>query len=88
MKQKDIDCYLISKGEFVPAILEEYLFITLSKSLKRNGTEILHFVDKTIEVEGIYIPAKGVEKLPVFDIEKINKNIIKVGDKNSVVHFR
>lgn len=57
----DISCYLVSNGEFKSAIIPEKLLVELSKNLRTKGIETVHFADKSIDVEGLYIPAKGVE---------------------------
>ena len=55
----DIGCWLISSGQFKPAKLPEHLLIELCKNLRMKGTEIVHFRGRSIEVEGVYIPARG-----------------------------
>lgn len=55
----DIACYFVSKGEFKKALIPEQLLIELAKSLRTVGKEVVHLQSGTIEVEGVYIPAKG-----------------------------
>jgi hypothetical protein len=55
----DIACFLVAEGEFKKAIIPEELATELIKSLRTKGTEIVHFQNSSVEVEGIYIPAKG-----------------------------
>ena len=55
----NIGCYLISDGERKEAFIAEKMLLELVKSLRNNGKEWVHFKDNSIEVEGIYIPAKG-----------------------------
>lgn len=55
----NIGCYLISEGKFEKALLPEEILVNLSKSLRNDGVEIVHFENRSILVEGIYIPAKG-----------------------------
>jgi hypothetical protein len=57
----DIGCYLISNREFEGAKIPEELLIELCKSLRTNGTETVHFANRSILVEGIYIPAKAIK---------------------------
>lgn len=57
----NISCYLISNGEFVTASLPKDLLVELAVSLRQNGEEQVHFPDRSILVEGIYIPAKGTK---------------------------
>lgn len=55
----NITCFLVREGKFESAILPEKLLLELTKNLRNSGTETVHFTDKSIEVEGVYIPAKG-----------------------------
>jgi len=55
----NISCYLISKGEFKPVDIPEELLSELCKNLREKGNEIAHISSGSIEVEGVYIPAKG-----------------------------
>lgn len=55
----DIGCYLITENKLEKALLPEELLLGLAKSLRDNGTEIVRYVNRSIVVEGIYIPAKG-----------------------------
>jgi hypothetical protein len=55
----NIKCFLVSDGKFEKAILPETLLGELVKSLKTKGIETVHFAERSIEVEGIYIPAKN-----------------------------
>lgn len=57
----DIGCYLVSGGQLEKGLLPEKLLVDLAKSLRENGKEVVHYTDKSIEVEGIYIPAKGTK---------------------------
>lgn len=59
----NIGCYLIStEGKLEKAFLPEGLLVDLSKSLRSNGVEAVHFEGKdSILVEGLYIPAKGTK---------------------------
>jgi len=54
----NISCFLVSEGKFQPAILPEDILLGLVKSLRTKGNEMVHFADKSIEVEGVYIPSK------------------------------
>jgi len=55
----DIACYLVSNGKFETAKIPEQMFLDLCKNLRNNGNELVHFMDRTIVVEGIYVPSKG-----------------------------
>lgn len=55
----NIACYLVSDGSLKKALLPEKLLLELSKSLRTTGSEIVYFTDKSINVDGVYIPAKG-----------------------------
>ena len=55
----NIECYLVTEGKFEAAVLPEKLLVELAKSLRNKGFETVHFADRSIEVEGVYIPAKG-----------------------------
>lgn len=55
----NIGCFLLVYGKFEKAVLPEELLIELSKSLREKGKEMVHFEDKSVEVEGVYVPAKG-----------------------------
>jgi hypothetical protein len=55
----NIGCFLVSEGQFVKAVIPEELVIGLVTSLRTNGKEVVHLQSKSIEVEGVYIPAKG-----------------------------
>jgi len=57
----DIACYLVTKGKLEKGLLPEKLLIELAKVLRTEGEEIVHYKDKSILVEGIYIPAKGTK---------------------------
>lgn len=54
-----IGCYLVTEGRFEQAALPQNLLVELVKSLREKGKETVHFAERSIEVEGIYIPAKG-----------------------------
>lgn len=56
-----ITCYLVSEGKFEKATIPNELLVKLSKSLRTKGKETVHFADRSIEVEGIYIPARGIK---------------------------
>ncbi|MZQ75244.1 MAG: hypothetical protein GT589_03695 [Peptoclostridium sp.] len=55
----NIGCYLLSEGKFEKAALSENLLTELAKSLRQSGKEMVHFASRSIEVEGIFIPAKN-----------------------------
>lgn len=55
----NIECYLVSNGKFETAVLPYELLTGLAKSLRNKGVETVHFSNRSIEVEGVYIPAKG-----------------------------
>lgn len=55
----NIGCYLISKGDFKEVVIPEELLSELCKNLREKGNEIAHFSFGSIEVDGVYIPAKG-----------------------------
>ncbi|QIW88811.1 hypothetical protein P59_214 [Bacillus phage P59] len=57
----NIPCYLVSEGKFETALMPEQLLTDLAKSLRTKGTETVHLQSKSIEVEGLYIPAKGTK---------------------------
>jgi hypothetical protein len=65
MKAKEFDfkCFLVSNGEFIATnISKEHLF-ELSQELRNNGIVTVHLNSRSIEVEGIYIPAKGIKTM-------------------------
>ena len=68
----DIGCFLVTNGEFEKALLPEKLLLSLAKSLRENGREVVHFAGRSIEVEGVYIPAKKkkIQMMLIPDIEK------------------
>jgi hypothetical protein len=53
-----IGCYLITDGKTKKAAISTELLTELAKSLRNNGKEMVHFPNESIEVEGIFIPAK------------------------------
>lgn len=55
----NIECFLVSNGVFEKAVMPEFLLVELAKTLRIKGKETVHFADKSIVVEGVYIPAKG-----------------------------
>lgn len=55
---KDIALFLVTEGTFHKAVLPKRLLEDLVVTLKEKGKTDVHFSDKTILVEGIYIPAK------------------------------
>ena len=55
----NIACFLVSDGKFESAVLSEFLLTELAKALREKGVETVHFADRSIDVEGVYIPAKG-----------------------------
>ena len=55
----NIGCFLVVEGRFEQAVLPQELLLELVKSLKDKGKETVHFSERSIEIEGIYIPAKG-----------------------------
>lgn len=55
----NIECYLVTEGKFETAILPEELLTDLAKSLRTKGIETVHFAERSIEVEGVYVPSKG-----------------------------
>ena len=59
VREINIDCFLISNGQHKQAYISEEMLIELTKTLRTNGKEWVHFKDNSIEVEGVYIPAKG-----------------------------
>lgn len=58
-----ITCYLVTEGKFEKAVMPEQLLIELVKTLRDKGKETVHFSERSIEVEGVYIPAKGSKSL-------------------------
>jgi hypothetical protein len=59
----DISCYLITNGEFKNVLIPQKLLNELITSLRNKGIETVQFVDRSIEVEGIYVPAKGTKNV-------------------------
>lgn len=55
----DISCYLATEGRFETAKIPEEMFLELCKNLRNNGKETVHFIERSILVDGIYIPSKG-----------------------------
>lgn len=55
----NIGCFLVSKDELKKAAISEEMLSELVKILRDKGKEWVHFKDSSIEVEGIYIPAKN-----------------------------
>jgi hypothetical protein len=55
----NIKCFLVTDGNFEKAIMPDFLLVELAKTLRTKGKETVHFADKSIKVEGVYIPAKG-----------------------------
>lgn len=56
-----IACCLITEGNFKVVNMPDKLLVELAKSLRNKGKEIVHLANESIEVEGIYIPAKGTK---------------------------
>ena len=56
---KNISVFLVTEGSFQVAVLPKSLLTSLVDSLKIEGKTDVHFADKSILVEGIYIPAKN-----------------------------
>lgn len=69
---KNITVFLVTEGTFHAAVLPKNLLVNLVDELKSKGKTDVHFADKSILVEGIYIPAKNSKtKLIAFpDIEE------------------
>lgn len=57
----DIGCYLVTEEKLEKALLPEELLLGLAKSLREKGKEEVHYANRSIVVEGIYIPAKGTK---------------------------
>lgn len=55
----NIPCYLVSNGNFEKAVMPKKLLSDLITILRHKGKETVHFPDKSIEVEGVYIPGTG-----------------------------
>ena len=55
----NIECFLVTEGKFEAAVFPEKLLVDLAKNLRSKGFETVHFADRSVEVEGVYIPAKG-----------------------------
>jgi hypothetical protein len=55
----NISCYLVTNGKFEGVLLPDELLTEIAKSLRTKGKEMVHLQSKSIEVEGLYIPAKG-----------------------------
>lgn len=55
----DINCYVVSNGEFESVTIPEKLLTELCKSLRSEGITTVHFATRNIQVEGVYIPAKA-----------------------------
>lgn len=55
----NIECFLVTEGKFEKAVIPEEFLLRLSKTLRTKGNETVHFAERSIIVEGIYIPAKG-----------------------------
>ncbi len=55
----NVGCYLVVDGKFEQAVIPQKLLSELVKNLREKGKETVHFSERSIEVEGIYIPAKG-----------------------------
>lgn len=55
----NVGCYLVTDGKFEQAVIPQKLLTELVKTLREKGKETIHFSERSIEVEGVYIPAKG-----------------------------
>ncbi|WP_180953448.1 hypothetical protein [Bacillus sp. T33-2] len=55
----NVGCYLVTEGKFEQAVIPQKMFLELVKNLREKGKETVHFSERSIEVEGVYIPAKG-----------------------------
>lgn len=55
----NIGCYLVTDGKFEQAFIPQKMLTELLINLRTKGKEFVHFSERTIEVEGVYIPAKG-----------------------------
>lgn len=56
----NINCHLIkTDGHFKVAIMPVEFVSRLAESLAKNKTEVIHFKNETVEIEGIYISGKG-----------------------------
>ena len=54
----NIACYLVTDNHFEASAIPEEMMLNLIKSIRINGSETVHFADRSIEVTGIFIPPK------------------------------
>lgn len=55
----NIACYFLTDfGDMEKALLPKDMLVKLATNFRRNGAEQVHFKEKSINVEEIYIPAK------------------------------
>lgn len=59
----NIACYFLTEGKLELAQIPDTMLSELCQSLRANGVETVHFADRSIQVEGVYIPAKGSKKM-------------------------
>lgn len=57
----NVECYLLTNGKFEIAVFPEKLLLELTKNLRSKGKETVHFSNRSIEVEGLFVPAKGIK---------------------------
>jgi predicted nucleic acid-binding protein len=57
----DISCYLVAKnGPNIKKVsMSEEQLIELANTLTTKGVEIVHLTKESIEVQGVYVAAKG-----------------------------
>ncbi|SDI14580.1 hypothetical protein SAMN05192534_12315 [Alteribacillus persepolensis] len=55
----NVGCYLVTEGKFEQAAIPKDILLELIKNLREKGKETVHFSERSIEVEGVYVPAKG-----------------------------
>lgn len=68
----NIQCFLVTEGKFKAAVIPQKLLMDLIKSLRTKGNETVHFADESINVEGVYIPAKSSKtRLVAFQDEEL-----------------
>lgn len=59
----NITCHLLSsEGSFIKATIPSKMLVELCESLKRKSSETVHLSSRSVEVEGIFLPAKDSKK--------------------------
>jgi hypothetical protein len=71
-KIMNFKCYLVVNGEFILTNISKEHLIEMSQELREKGIVTAHLINRSVEVEGIYIPAKGINTMIIAVPKDIN----------------